>query len=87
MKRGSVAGRSAAAGCHQLCRGGILLGQHLLPAPPQQGWQQGAECLWSGLLFHVTCGPHCTATANALTHQIHQEDAHIITLYTFTVPV
>ena len=58
------------------CGGGTLPGLHLLPAPPQQGWQQGADCLWSGLLLHVTCGPHCTASANALTHQIHQE--HII---------
>ena len=77
MERGSVAGRSATAGCHRLCRGGTLLGLHLLPDPPQQGWQQGAECLWSGLLLHVTCGPHCTSTANALTHQIHQEHTHL----------
>ena len=50
---------------------------NLLPALPQQGWQQGAECLWSGLLLHVTCGPHCTPTVHALTHQIHQERTHL----------
>ena len=58
-----ISGWSPTAGCHQLCGGGTLPGLHLLPAPPQQGWQQGAECLWSGLFLHVTCGPHCQTLA------------------------
>ena len=56
-----------------------VLGNYILKT-----MQQGAECLWSGLLLHVTCGPHCTATANALTHPIHREYIHYLTLYTFT---
>ena len=81
LERGSAAGRLATAGWHWLCEGGTLPGLHLLPASPQQGRQQGAECLWSSLLPHEICGPHFTATANELTLQIHQDNKDVTRLY------